>query len=904
MSLATGNRIGPYEVVAALGSGGMGEVYRARDTKLGRDVALKVLPTEFALDAERVARFKREAQVLASLNHPGIAAIYGFEDSDGVHALVLELVEGPTLADRIAQGALPLEEALPIGRQIADALEAAHDQGIVHRDLKPANIKVRPDGTVKVLDFGLAKLAETGAIAASGAEFALSQSPTITTPAMTMAGMILGTAAYMSPEQAKGRPADKRSDIWAFGCVLFEMLTGKRAFEGEDVSDTLAAVLRADPQWNKLPVQTPHAVRRVLARCLQKDRRQRLADIADARVEMDDAQPAPVASTGMRRTWLPIVGASILVTAAVASVSMWVIIRPRASPSPQTVRFGIGPIQIEQLTLFRAGADRDVAVSPDGSFIVYRAGGAQAGSGLVVRMLNQLDAQRLDGVVAIGAPFVSPDNRWIGYFVAGELRKIAVKGGAPVTICHISGTPRGASWGDDGNIVFATNELTTGLLVVPATGGVPKELTKSDPARLVDHIFPTVLPGGRGVLYTMRNVSSVGDAASDVAVLNVQTGESKMLVHGGTNGEYVATGHLVYATAAGLSAVPFDATRLEITGDPIPLSERIELKTSGAANFAISRTGVLVYVPGGASRDVPRSLVWVDRQGHEEGLNAPQRPYSMARLSPDGRRVALQVDDPERDLWIWDLNRLTLTRFTFDPAPDNMPVWTPDGARIIFNSTRNGVQNIYSQAADGTGGVERLTTSPHPQFPFSITPDGTRLLLGEVSPGTGADVRQFLLKGGQDTEPLVQTAFGEYSPKISDNGQWMAYQSNDSGQFQIYVRPFPKVDSGRWQISTAGGTRPVWARSGRELFYLDSNNILNAVSVEAGGSGFRAGTPKAVLSQAYFSGFNLGAFDVSPDGQRFLMIKEPTDPSQQPQAPSIVVAVNWLDEFTQQVHRQ
>jgi len=897
----SGTRLGSYEILALLGAGGMGEVYRTRDTKLNRDVALKILPEAFTLDGDRIARFRREAQVLASLNHPNIAAIYGFEDSGSTHALVLELVEGPTLADRIAKGPIPLDEALPIAKQIAEALEAAHEQGIIHRDLKPANIKVRDDGTVKVLDFGLAKAMEP----ASAISPMLTASPTITTPAqMTGIGMILGTAAYMAPEQAKGRPADKRSDIWAFGCVLFEMLTAKRSFEGEDVSDTLAAVLRADPQWNKLPAQTPQAVRRVLARCLQKDRRQRLADIADARMELDDAaQPTPVAGAGMRRGWIPMVGASVLVTAAVTSMSIWMVVRTRASTSPQTVRFGIGPTQIEALTLFRAGADRDVAVAPDGSFIVYRAGGAQAGSGLVVRMLNQLDAQRLDGVAAVGAPFVSPDNRWIGYFVAGELRKIAVKGGAPVTVCHISGAPRGASWGDDGNIVFATNELTTGLLVVPATGGVPKELTKSDPARLVDHIFPTVLPGGRGVLYTMRNVSAVGDAASDVAVLNVRTGESKMLVHGGTNAEYVATGHLVYATAGGLSAVPFDATRLEITGDPIPLSERIELKASGAANFAISRSGALVYVPGGGSRNVPRSLVWVDRQGHEEPLNAPQRPYSMARLSPDGRRVALQVDDPEGDLWIWDLTRFTLTRFTFDPALDNMPVWTPDSARIIFNSTRNGVQNIYAQTADGTGSVERLTNSPHPQFPFSITPDGTRLLLGEVSPGTGADVRQSLLKGGRDTEPLVQTAFGEYSPKISEDGRWMVYQSNQNGQFEIYVRPFPKVDSGGWQISTAGGTRPVWARSGRELFYLDLNNILNAVAVETDGSGFRAGTPKPILSQAYYSGFNLGAFDVSVDGQRFLMIKEPTNPSQQSQLPSIAVAINWVDEFRQQVQR-
>jgi serine/threonine-protein kinase len=706
----------------------------------------------------------------------------------------------------------------------------------------------------------------------------------------------------MSPEQAKGRQADRRSDIWAFGCVLYEMLTGTRAFEGEDVSDTLAAVLRGTPDWTALPTNTPMALRRLLTRCLEKDRNGRLADIADARLDIRDAaQPvsaetAPASQAVASRRLIVIAAACTVVTAIVTGGIARAVLRPGRT-TPQAVRFVMTPSAAAPI--FRAGSDRDIAISPDGSYIVYRSGLGQAGSGLMVRMLNRLDVQELtSGVVAIAAPFISPDNRWVGFFASDGLKKVAVTGGAPITLCQFTGAPRGASWAADGNIIFATTDLMTGLLTVPAGGGNPKPLTNSDSNHLVDHIFPSALPDGRGVLYTVRDVSA---QSNEIAVLDLRTGRSKTLVRGASAAEYIDTGHIVYVAGGTLRVAPFDLSRLEVTGDPVPLVEQVGLRGVGVGNFAISKTGTLVYLPGDAQAEPPRSLVWVTRQGREEPIDAPQRAYSVPRLSPDGLRLALQITDQENDIWIWDLTRHTLTRLTFDPAIDTLPVWTPDGTRIVFNSTRSGVQNLYRQAADGTGSVERLTTTGNPQFPFSITPDGARLLLGEVAPSTGADVRQLVLTGEHKTEPLVQTSFAEYSPKISPDGRWVAYQSNESGPFQIYVRPFPAVDDGRWQLSTSGGTRPVWARNGRELFYLDGSNLLTAVPIDSSGSTLRPGNPTTLLDRPYYSGFNLGAYDVSLDGQRFLMIKEPPTTNRQSAPASINVVLNWFEELKQRV---
>ncbi len=957
MALQPGTKLGPYEIQSPLGAGGMGEVYRARDTRLNRDVAIKVLPEAFAQDAERLARFEREAQTLAALNHPNIAAIYGVEESAGVRALVMEIVPGETLASRLArlrgeresasadrEGAgvgstrpleragatlasqqpqgLPVDEALPIARQIAEALQAAHEKGIIHRDLKPANIALTADGHVKVLDFGLAKALEPE----RGSD--PSHSPTLTLGA-TQAGVILGTAAYMSPEQAKGRAADKRSDVWAFGCVLYEMLTGRRAFEGEDVSDTLAAVLRGEPDWTALPNDLPASVSALVRRSLQKDRKQRLADISVALYLMDEAAAAasgavvtsapPVAPSRSRLAIAA--GAGLGAGLMLAALAGWALMRMNEPEPAQPVRFSIVPPPAHALWV--QGDDRDLAISPDGARIVYRAVGAQNQAQLVVRALNDLDSRLLAGITGARVPFISPDSRWIGFFTAGELRKVSMTGGPPVTLCRNPAGARGASWGPDDTIIFATADPTTGLMSVPGGGGEPKMLTKADATRgEQDHLFPSILPGGRAVLFTIT-ASQVENA--QVAVLDLATGQQKTLIRGGSHAEYVdpsagsgqalstgsgQAGYLVYGASGTLRAVRFDLARLEVLSDPVPVAEQVMMSTiTGAANFAVSRAGSLVYVPGtlaAARAAPPRSLVWVDRRGREEPIAAPPRAYAIPRISPDGTRVALDIRDQGMDIWIRDVGRETLTRLTSDPGVDQIPVWTPDGRRVIWTSQRSGTgnPNLFWQAADGTGAAERLTTNPLPQFPTSVAPDGMRVVLFENSAKTASqDVSMVALNGQRATEMIVATSAMETGGEVSPDGRWLAYQSNESGQFEVYVRPFPKVDTGRWQISTLGGTRPAWARSGRELFYLDGEGLLTAVPVQTGGPTFSAGKPTRILNTRYHAGstargIDVRGYDVSADGQRFLMIKE-SEPSGQAQAETarMVVVLNWFEEL-------
>ncbi len=626
--LAAGLRVGPYEIVAALGAGGMGEVYRARDTKLRRDVAIKVLLDSFANDPDRLERFQREAQVLASLNHPNIGGIHGLEESGSVRALVMELVEGEDLSTRIARGPIPIVEALPIAKQIAEALEAAHEQGIVHRDLKPANIRIRVDGTVKVLDFGLAKAIES-AIAGSAAP--------------TGAGVMMGTPAYMSPEQARGKSLDKRTDIWSFGCVLYEMLTGRAPFAGDTISDTLAAILEREPDWSMLPGHTPAPIRRLLRRCLEKDRKGRLDSAAGARLEIDDAIASPVAetlelATPSRRVTMVAI-AALAIGAAIAAVVAWAM-RPASVASMIPSRFAIVPSPAEPLNSF--GTDRDITLSPDGRYFVYRGGGGLGAlAPLMVRAIDQIGAQPLP-VRGLGV-FSSPDSRWVGFFTNRALNKVSISGGAAVFLGPLTGLSLGASWGDDNTIVFATDDPTTGLWRVSANGGEPTVLTTPDPAqRESDHAFPSVLPGGRGVLFTIMGGGEADNA--QVAVLDSRTGQQKILVRGGSQAEYVNSspgaaqaGFLIYAAAGTLRAVRFNLVRLEVLGTPVTVVERVMTKLNGAANYAVSREGTLFYVSGGLDvRMTPKTLVWVDRSGHEEPIDAPLRTYGSPRVSPDG----------------------------------------------------------------------------------------------------------------------------------------------------------------------------------------------------------------------------------------------------------------------------
>jgi serine/threonine-protein kinase len=911
-SMLTGRRIGVYQIQTLLGAGGMGEVYRARDTKLNRDVALKVLPEVFVLDPDRLGRFKREAQVLASLNHPNIAAIYGLEESDSVRALVLELVEGPTLADRIAQGPMSLDDALPIAKQIADAIEAAHEQGVIHRDLKPANIKVRSDGAVKVLDFGLAKALEPkGALEASA-----SLSPTITTPVMTEAGLILGTAAYMSPEQAKGRPVDKRSDVWALGAVLYEMFTGRRAFEGDGVSDTLAAVLRGEPDWAALSADVPAAIRALIRGCLEKDWNRRIGDISVALFILGDPasvasgtvgpdSPATIASRPkLWRRVTPYVG-TWLVGAVMAGAAVW-FVTPATIPPPRVSRFLITPPSAAARTV--GGLLHDFALTPDGAHLVY----VGAKGALFVRALDQLDATPLSGTGAPLAPFVSPDGQWIGFFDgSNELKKVAITGGPAVTLGHPDGIPQGASWGGDGTIIFATVNVATGLQRIAAAGGEPTVLTRPNRARgEADHLWPEILPGGQAALFTITATTGGLDEA-EVAVLDLRTGTQTVLIRGGTDARYVASGldspkraereggHLVYASGGTLRAVAFDLARLAVIGTPVPVLPQVQTtQITGAAAVAVAADGTLVYTQGSVAAAGVRSLVWVDRRGQETPIAAPPRNYVYPRLSPDGTRLALHIADQERDVWLWDLARAAITRVTFDPGQDSFPVWTPDGRRLFFSSDRAGTRNLFAQAADGTGALTRLTESPNAQDATSVSPDGTRLVFGELAPTTGVDVMQLRLDGTHAITPLVQTPFSERNGEVSPDGRWLAYDANDSGRFEIYVRPFPDVSNGHWQVSMEGGTRPLWGRDGHELFFLAPTGALMRVGM-ARGSTWMATAPTKLFEGHYGAAavFLDRTYDVSPDGRRFLMIKPLGSPDATDAPASFVVVQHWVEEL-------
>ncbi|HEY2945725.1 MAG TPA: protein kinase [Vicinamibacteria bacterium] len=896
-AIPTGTRFGSHEVVARLGAGGMGEVYRAHDAKLGRDVAIKILPRQFAADPDRRARLEREARLLATLNHPHIGGIYGLEDREGSLALLLELVEGETLAERIGRGrpdkpSLKVREALSIARQIADALEAAHDKGIVHRDLKPANIKVTPTGTVKVLDFGIAK---ASAADASGGEPGVGSA---SGAAGTGLGAVIGTPAYMSPEQARGTAIDKRTDIWAFGCVVYEMLTGHGVFGGDTPSETMAAVFDRTPDWHALPEATPSNIRRLLQRCLDPDPSRRLHDIADARLEIDDALAAPAAETlAVRpvpsRRFIPLAMAA-LAGGAVIALLAWPYTRPSPRAPEPPSRFTI-TLASDPLNLF--GSSRALALSPDGRQLVYRAGGSLFGSLLMLRAIDELAARPLAGIKSASGPFFSPDSQWIGFFEGGqgapaELKKVSISGGPAITVCRVAGMPLGASWGDDATIVFATDEPGTGLWQVSASGGEPAALTKPDTARgETDHAFPSVITGGRGVLFT---ILTAGPDKTQVAILDRKTGRHQTLVRGGSQAEYVEPGHLIYAAGGMLRSVGFDPVRLEVLGDPVPVAETVLTTTAGAAHYAVSRSGTIVYAPRGSGAQ--QSPVWVDRRGREEPINTLARSYTLPRLSPDGTRIALTTWDPDADLWIWDLVRERATRLTFDPANDVSPVWTPDSRRIIFASLRGGARayDLYSAPADGTGTAERLTTSTHGygHLPSSITPDGTRVLGYEQTPEGDADIFMTPARPPANTEVLLHTRFNEVFPEASPNGRYLAYQSNESGEADVYVRPFPDVERGVWKVSKEGGFRFGWAHNGRELFYIDGSKTLMSVPVDTSGATFRAGTPVKLFDASKYSSWAPPRnFDVSPDGRRFLMIKDG------PVRDQLVVVQRWFEEL-------
>jgi eukaryotic-like serine/threonine-protein kinase len=908
--LSAGTKLGTYEVTAAIGAGGMGEVYQAHDTRLGRDVAIKVLPDAFARDPERLARFQREAKMPASLNHPNIAAIYGLEEDAGRTYLVMELVPGETLAERVKrEGAVSVEEALGIAKQIAEALEAAQEKNIIHRDLKPANVKLTPEGKVKVLDFGLAK-----AFAGDGANEDPSNSPTLSRAA-TMQGVILGTAAYMSPEQARGKPVDKRTDIWAFGAVLYELLTGKQAFHGETTTEILAAVLRGEPDWQALPEATPPSIRTLLRRCLQKEVSRRVRDAADVRIEIEEALAAPsvspTTSAPTNKSWRQALlwsSASSVAVAILAAIIAWNL---KPSPSPQPVsRTVINLPPGQQLAGLDGGPA--VALTPDGTHLAYvaRQGGTQQ---LYLRAMDSLEAKPIPGTEGAAAPFFSPDGQWVGFFASGKLKKISVSGGAALTLGDAAYSG-GASWGRQGMIAFTPSAIS-GLQQLSDAGGTPQPLTRIDGAQR-SHRWPAFLPDGNAVLFT-AGPTAITFTNAQVAVQSVGTGQQRNLIQGGMYPRYAPSGHLVYAQGGSLMAVPFDPQRLEVTGTAVPVVEGVlQSPVTGAAQYSISATGSLVYVPGGVQA-TQLSLVWVNRNGTEQPLAAPAHGYFQPRLSPDGRRVAVGITESESQIWLYDLSRDTLTRFTFEGNYNPVAIWTPDGKRIAFESNKEGVPNLFWQLADGSGGLERLNTSEYLQVPVSWSPDGKLLAFMEINPATGVDtwvlrmgdpstssgqvpsagsLRDSGQAGqGRKAQPFLRTQFNEGAPCFSPDGRWLAYISDESGRSEIYVQPYPGP-GGKWQISTEGGTEPAWNPNGRELFYRSGDKMM-AVDI-ATQRGFAAGKPGMLFEGRYQpSPVQSDDYDVSPDGQRFLMLK----PTEQAAPTQINVVLNWFEELKQRV---
>jgi len=902
-----GKTLSHYKVIEKIGQGGMGEVYRAEDTNLSRDVAIKVLPEQFTKDPQRLARFEREAKLLASLNHPNIAAIYGLEEADGVRFLALELVPGETLQERVAKGPLPIEEALEVCRQISEGVEAAHEKGVIHRDLKPANVKVTPEGKVKILDFGLAKAFEEEVSPAD-----MSQSPTLTEE-MTRAGVILGTAAYMSPEQAKGKPVDKRADIFAFGAVLYELLTGKRTFEGETITETIASVLKSEPDWEKLPGDTPGRIRELLEDCLQKEAHDRLHDIANVRIQIKKAlsEPATVSPIGQTLAGQPgrgrrTITLSLAVLAGAAiGVAIWSLMRPPLSP-PEALKRLV--IQLPSTAPFEVETWRPaVALSPDGSRLVYVAnrGGRRQ---LYLRQMDRLEATPIPGTEGGHSPFFSPDGQSVGFVVVNKLKKVSVTGGAPQTLADISPVTRGATWGPDDTIIF-TRALDHGLERILAVGDTPPDdafsdaprssmggqtLTVPDPTEgEYSHRWPQFLPGGKAVLFTIDTGGSFDEAR--IAVLSLETGKVKVLLDGGTNARYSPTGHIVFGRAGALLAVPFDLERLERTGDPVTLVQGILMEPGGAAHFAFSDDGSLAYVPGGMLVS-DRKLVWVNRQGEVDPLPAEPRVYTSPSLSPDGRQVAVIIREGSNyDVWITEAARGTLTRLTSHPGEDIAPIWTPDGKKVTFASEMSGPGPTLSwKPADASGPQELLLERQvRGQIPTSWSPDGQTLVFTDLKV---PDIWMLPLGGEEKPWAFLDTDFEESGAMFSPDGHWLAYMSNETGRDEVYVQSFGgSGPRGKRQVSIGGGAEPVWAPDGRDLFYRNGDEMM-AVAIETEPE-LSVGTPRLLFEGRFLpvlSGDDPGgSYDISPDGQRFLMIQREQDlvPTE------IIVVLNWFEEL-------
>ena len=901
MSIASGKRLGPYEILCAIGAGGMGEVYRAKDTRLDRIVAIKVLPAHLADDPERRERFEREARTIASLNHPHICVLHDIGCQDGIDFLVMEYLEGETLAQRLLKGPLPLDQVLQFAIEISDALDKAHRKGVTHRDLKPGNIMLTKSGT-KLLDFGLAKLKQETA----PANISLSKLPTAKDN-LTAQGTILGTLQYMAPEQVEGGEVDARTDIFAFGVVVYEMATGKKAFQGKSQASVIGAILKDyPPPMSSLQPMTPLALDRVVGRCLAKEQGERCQSAKDLTDELkwiaesgSQVTLAPTASakgirTLGRRALLLTLLSALLSGGLVTGLAIWNL---KPSPPPRPVSRTVITLPAGQ---HLAGLEDGpaVAFSPDGTHLAYiaRQGGTQQ---VYLRTMDSMDARPIPGSEGATEPFFSPDGQWVGFFAVGKLKKASVGGGAVLTL-NDAAVPGGASWSSQGMIAFSPTAVGA-LQQVSGAGGVPQPLTRLEKGEY-SHGWPEFLPGGKAVLFAAAP-ASINWTNAQVAVQSVGTGERRNLIQG-THPHYAPSGHLVYAQGENLMAVPFDPQRLTATGAAVPVVEGVLQSTfSGAAQYSISATGSLVYVPG-VVQATQRSLVWVNRNGAEQPVAAPAHSYRTPRLSPDGRRVAVGITEQETQVWLYDLSRETLTRLTFEGNTNNNPSWTPDGKRIAFTSNKEGPRSLFWQLADGSGGLERLTASEYLHVPTSWSPDGQLLAFNEINPTTGYDIWVLRLgdpsaSSGQirKAQPFLRTPFNEGAARFSPDGRWLAYISNESGRYEIYVQPYPGP-GGKWQISTEGGTEPVWNPNGRELFYRSGEKMME-VEVTTQPS-FSVGKPGVLFEGPYEpTPGTTPNYDVSPDGQRFLMVK---GREQAEAAPTqINVVLNWFEELKQKV---
>jgi len=905
LALSPGDRLGPYEITAPLGAGGMGEVYRAKDTKLGREVAIKVLPSVVAQDAERLARFKREAQVLASLNHPNIAAIYGLDEVGNTLFLVLELVEGEDLSAQIQRGPIPADEALEIAKQIARGLEEAHEKGIVHRDLKPGNVKLTPDGKVKVLDFGLAK-AIGGESPASGPTSTPTVLPTMTS-AGTAAGMILGTAAYMSPEQARGKPVDRRTDVWAFGCVLYEMLTARRAFEGEDVTETLAAIVRGEPDWTRLPASLPPTVRVLIERCLIKDRSERVSDMSVVRFLMSHAATslsgpvrpvetvAPAANP--RRSAAIVAATALLAVAATLGFTRW-------WPSEGTAK---GDVVAHVALALPEGVELGstsllpIALSPDGTRVAY-VGLRDGKNQIYVRTLSDPDPKALEGTDGGEGPFFSPDGQWIGFFTNRKLRKIAVGGAALQTLADAP-SHRGGDWGRDGYIYYAPTNVGS-IWRVPEGGGPATEVTHKRPERgEISHRWPQVVGDSNVLLFGMW--TGPGDDEHHVAAQTIGTTEHHVLLKGGDAPRYGAKlGSLIYTHLGEIFTVPWRPSQTEL-GKAVPVAAPEHpndgIGNEGCGNYAVSGDGTLAYIAGGRSRRSTR-LVWIDREGRVEPAAIPERNFENVTIAPDGTRAIVQIREGTTTLWLYDFGREMLTPIGDAEGSSQSPLWTSDGSRVVYRATRQGFRNVYWRLVDGSGVEERLASKGNVvHSPTSASADGRWLVFNEAGPeqpgGTG--IWMIRLDGDRTPRPLFAAPAGESDGQISPDGRFIAYQAWVSSRQEVFVSPFPGPGPRR-QVSTGGATEPLWSHDGRELFFQSGTRLMG-VTVSPGAT-FSASAPHVVHEGRYFKQINGNtSYSITPDGRRFLRIQQ-VDPERA--ITQLELVMNWFSELRQRGRRE